>query len=231
MTVLEAMHQSLVSPLILADELGIGKTWIDRLLSSMEYIPETGCWVWQKAKTKGYGVVRVRKLSASLFPVHRLCHELAYGPVPADRHVHHRTEEPIRCIGRACGNPEHTLSVAPREHIVELTPGSASNIAAHRDCCAKGHPYTEENTRRDGEGRHCRECEKQYAQAARDKERGTRPKFRWHQEKRRTHCKNGHLVAGDNAYWQQTERGLYASCMICRRRGPNWKNHETPPAT
>lgn len=220
MTVLEATQKAIVSPLIFADELGIGKEWIDRLLAGMEYIPASGCWEWKKAKTKGYGVVRVRKFSTSLLPVHRLCHELAYGPVPKDRHVHHMTEQPIGCIGRACGNPEHTLSLTPREHIVELTPGSASNIAAHRDCCAKGHPYTEENMRMDGSVRRCRQCAKQYAQKQRDIERGTRPKGRWHQEKRRTHCKMGHLVAGENAYWQQTERGLYASCMICRGRGP-----------
>jgi hypothetical protein len=216
MTVLEASRKSLVLPLILADKLGVGHVWIDRLLASMEYEPTTGCWIWQKAKVKGYGMVRIRKQATHLLPVHRLCYELAHGRVPKDKHVHHVVEEPIRCMGRACGNPEHTKPVSPREHIVELTPGSASNIAAHRGHCARGHEYTPENTIHVGTNRRCRTCLRLWSQQRRDNDLAAegREKFKWREQVRKTHCKRGHEFTEENTYLQGSRK---RSCLMCRR--------------
>lgn len=222
MTVLEAINQSLAPSAIYADRLGIGKNKIDRLLSNMEFVPETRCWRWTRAIVKGYGVVKLRCISDSILPVHRVCHELAHGPVPKELHVHHQVEEPVCCMGRACGNPDHTKSVGVREHIVELTPGTMSNIAAHRDCCAEGHPYTPENTRvvRDGT-QQCRECDKIRHKEYRDAVKATKEPVSRLKEK----CKRDHLLAGDNLYTFKDRWGNeHRRCLACEAmRNENYR--------
>jgi hypothetical protein len=86
------------------------------------------------------------------------------------------------------------------------------------DCCRKGHPYTPENTRivavKGLEQRQCRECDKQRAQAKRDRLRGERPKFR---RKLQERCLNGHELSGDNLYYYETKNhGRQRRCRVCQ---------------
>lgn len=160
-----------------------------------------------------YGVVHFRKLRASYFQVHRLCFELAYGPIESGRHLHHKVES--GCIGRPCGNPEHTQTVTSREH--------RRIHGALIECCVNGHAYTPKNTAITLEGwRRCRECDRIRAFLIREEERkaehGGRPKYKWHQDKLKTHCKYGHPLSGENAYWQKTKWGVYPQCRQCKAR-------------
>ena len=223
MTVLEAVQKQLASPDIFADRLGIGKEKIERLLSNMDFDPVTGCWLWQKSLVKGYGVVKIRCLSNSIIPVHRVCHELAKGKVSKELHVHHQVEEPVKCSGRSCANPDHTKSVTVREHIVELTPGTVSNIAAHRDHCEAGHPYTPENTRIvKGGSRQCRACDRIRAQEKRDSDR-TRPKYAKDPAKLKKFCFRGHSLEDEsNIRLINSSSGPQKVCLACEKIRRDW---------
>lgn len=84
------------------------------------------------------------------------------------------------------------------------------------ETCRKGHPYTEENTRwvevRGHKSRQCRQCDKDRAQAKRDRLRGDKRKFsRPLAEK----CFRGHTLEGDNLYFYETEWGTQRRCRAC----------------
>lgn len=85
------------------------------------------------------------------------------------------------------------------------------------ESCAKGHPYTEENLRivtvRGKQTRQCRQCDKERAQAKRDRLRGDKKKFaRTLAEK----CFRGHLLEGENLYYYETkEWGRQRRCRSC----------------
>lgn len=86
------------------------------------------------------------------------------------------------------------------------------------ESCAKGHPYTEENLRivtvRGKQTRQCRQCDKERAQAKRDRLRGDKKKFaRTLAEK----CFRGHLLEGENLYYYETKTdGRQRQCRACQ---------------
>lgn len=79
-------------------------------LSPVDYIvdDETGCWVWQRAKTNGgYGELRDGK---HMRRAHRVYYERYRGPIPAGLHLDHLCRNPI------CVNPAHLEPVTSREN-------------------------------------------------------------------------------------------------------------------
>lgn len=70
-------------------------TLAERLIENRR-IDDNGCWIWTKAKRKGYGRI---KLFGRMESVHRVSYELYIGPV-TDLVLH-------RCNNRACFNPAH----------------------------------------------------------------------------------------------------------------------------
>ena len=214
MTVLQAFKKRGVRPSIYQDRLGLGVSAIDGLLSRMKYAEKSGCWIWTGALVTGYGVVHMRKVRPSSYLlVHRLCFELAVGPIDDGHHVHHEVEK--GCIGRACCNPDHVAPVTGGDHV--------RIHAAQRDTCRDGHPYTPENTFVTADGwRRCRECDLLRARLYREDKRlaepGGRLKGKWHQDKLKTHCKYGHPLSGENAYYAKTKWGVFPKCRACQRR-------------
>jgi hypothetical protein len=104
------------------------KNSLDTFWQRMKHT-ESGCWEWTGARApKGYGAIRIR---GKTHRTHRVAYELTYGPIPVDRIVCHRCDNP------PCCNPEH------------LYLGTYADNAA--DCVSKGRytPHT-----RKGESNH-----------------------------------------------------------------------------
>jgi hypothetical protein len=71
--------------------------------------PETGCWLWQKAKTsQGYGNVRFQGKN---YVAHVLAYLLAHGPKPEGLDLDHI------CRNRNCVNPDHLEPVTRQENL------------------------------------------------------------------------------------------------------------------
>lgn len=115
------------------------------------------CIVWQGAKIKGYGSVRMKKKH---YYVHRLVLEFYEGPSDLDAsHV---------CNNPACCNPEHLVWESRK-----------ANMHRHPDYNDQqypcGHPRTEENTYtvnpsdRKGNTTICRNCHMAKARRARSR--------------------------------------------------------------
>jgi len=72
-----------------------------------------GCFLFAgEIGNHGYGVIR-RKRSGQVYrwTAHRLAYELAVGPIPRDKEIHHL------CQIRRCVNPAHLELVTRREHL------------------------------------------------------------------------------------------------------------------
>lgn len=64
---------------------------------------ETGCWVWQGSRCRGYA--RVRHGKRGSVQAHRVLWARAYGPIPIGYDLGHT------CSRRSCVNPDHVRPV------------------------------------------------------------------------------------------------------------------------
>jgi HNH endonuclease len=68
----------------------------------------TGCWLWQGAKSDGYGSMTIGQKRVK---AHRYFWEKRHGTLPPDFDVHH-----AKCKSRACVNPDHLEAVHKSRH-------------------------------------------------------------------------------------------------------------------
>ena len=144
-----------------------------------------GCWLWLGCKNqKGYGT---RNWKGASISAHRFAWLLFNGPIATGNHVHHV------CACRSCVNPEHLQSIAPREHLLEHSPGS---LTADKTHCDLGHELTGLNVYQfpNSTKRRCLTC---YREKRRVKYAIDHPPVI---EAARTHCKNGHEFTEENTY-------------------------------
>ena len=126
----------------------------ERILRNVVVDEASGCWIWQRAKDMGYGVIMLR--GHKLRKAHRVAYEEWVGPIPEGHELLHRTGCP-----RACCNPAH---VRPGTHAENMREYAEQNTHCRRD-----HAYAEYGRiRKDGK-RVCRECIRINRRAQREK--------------------------------------------------------------
>jgi hypothetical protein len=130
---------------------------IDRFLDKI-LVPATGtCWLWGGARNwNGYGHFGISDGHTQL--AHRFAYEFFVGPIPMGLQLDHL------CRARHCVNPDHLEPVTNREN---ARRGAHGLLVTH---CPQGHLYSKDNTRIGDKGeRHCRTCERIWAQCRRDR--------------------------------------------------------------
>jgi hypothetical protein len=181
-----------VHPTPLTNLLSLPQKVLFRYLSKIKKQRE-GCWEWTGAlNPEGYGILTYVAISPYPIRAHRLSYELSVGPIPDNMHVHHV------CENRRCVNPAHLMAVDAREHIVNLTPGSASYKASRVTHCPHGHEYTPENTWIDGKRDWPASASSAIRTCCRNASRCIAKSIRF--QNQRPSASKGHPLDGDNLY-------------------------------
>lgn len=114
-------------------------------------VEPNGCWVWQRAKSQGYGYYKIPG-EKRVVRAHRFMYEREVGPIPEGLTLDHL------CRNRACVNPAHLEPVSRGENVLRGESPAAQHARA--TTCVNGHPFNDANTYiRPGRGtRECRAC-------------------------------------------------------------------------
>lgn len=168
------------------------KPVIERLMAKVE-IDSNGCWIWQGAKTGGYGVIGMGPRGSGTRNTHRVAYEHHKGPIPEGLVLDHLCRNP------PCCNPDH-LEAVPQQVNVDR---GLRRRGSTRSECRRGHAMTAENVVMESGHRVCRTCYEARLERKRVKVRKP-PK---------THCKRGHEFTPENTY----DNGRQRTCRECAR--------------
>ena len=176
------------------------KSDIERFMSYVEQITESGCWLWLGPLENGYGRFQI---NGKQIRMPRAAWLVLRGPIPAGLEPDHL------CRVRCCVNPDHMELVT---HLENVRRGKAGKRMLERTHCPKGHPYAGENLiiRTTG-ARRCRECSR-LSDEERRRKRGVlvgTGTGGW--ERAITHCPQGHEYTPDNTYVHKGSR----HCKTC----------------
>lgn len=129
--------------------MAMNRSLIDRLADKFVFSP-SGCWDWTANKQRtGYGHITIDKKACL---AHRVMYEFLIGPIPDGLTLDHL------CRNTSCVNPKHLEPVTLRENL--LRGNGFGGVNARKTHCARGHEYSEANTRiRNGTWRFCRACD------------------------------------------------------------------------
>jgi hypothetical protein len=126
----------------------------ERVLNRVDDV--NGCWVFQGAKSWGYGVLGTGRRgdgTRRMTSAHRVVYEALVGPVPEGLDLDHL------CRNRACVNPTHLEPVTRQVNLLRgLTIPAAHAAKTH---CPQGHAYDEANTHVYRGMRLCRACDRE----------------------------------------------------------------------
>lgn len=147
---------------------------IERIMARV-VVDESGCWLWSRSLTKGYGQVgwvEDGKPGKSL--THRAMYEAHVGGIPDHLAIDHLCHDPSTCRPavasdcphRRCCNPAHLKPATTRENVLRGGGFAADNAAKTE--CPQGHRYDDANTYVAPDGaRQCRTCRTEHVSAFR----------------------------------------------------------------
>ena len=81
----------------------------------------TGCWLWQRARLCGYGVMAKGKPEKGNIHAHRVSYQLYNGPLSEDRIVCHKCHNP------QCVNPDHLYAGTRSDNQMDRVKDGTSN--------------------------------------------------------------------------------------------------------
>lgn len=138
------------------------------ILAKVSPEPNTGCWLWIASYDRnGYG--RCVGPTGRTVQAPRRAYELMVAPLEAGKFVCHRCDNP------ACVNPDHLFLGTVADNVADMMRKGRHPLSA-RGCCKRGHEFTPENTRAEGDGRVrvCRRCQRENQATCRARKRGRR---------------------------------------------------------
>jgi len=145
-----------------------------RLLSRVERITESGCWIWTgRIDRQGYARLSVYHADRGHY-VPTLAHRLSFKAF---------TKKPIDglavchvCDVPCCINPDHLFAAPQSANIADMIKkgrdAGVGKAARQKTHCNAGHPLSGDNLRIEGKNktRRCKACEKIKKQAKRRKQ-------------------------------------------------------------
>lgn len=81
----------------------------DRIILNI-FVDDNGCWIWQRANTRGYGNLNLRGRNMR---AHRFAYLIFVGPIRKGLSVLHRCDVP------ACCNPEHLFLGTQSDNVMD----------------------------------------------------------------------------------------------------------------
>lgn len=147
----------------------------ERFWSKVDRGDGSGCWMWTRARVRGYGQFYLNGDVKRLAQAHRVsyadAHGLALADVPLLDHRCHNADPACAggesCPHRACVRPDHLAPSSHRENLLASPLTLAAQNAA-KTHCPKNHPYDAANTHITKGGlRQCRTCSRDRARARR----------------------------------------------------------------
>lgn len=88
----------------------------------------TGCWVWNRTKSLGYGIVHIA--SGKQAKAHRLSYEKHVGPIPDGLYILHR------CNRRDCVCPDHLYAGTQKENMRDAID-AGTHVSLHPDIASR----------------------------------------------------------------------------------------------
>lgn len=125
-----------------------------------------GCWMWQGARTVGYGMMWGGADVGRSLLAHRVSYEMHIGPIPDGMQLDHLCRNP------GCVNPNHLEPVTGAENVRRGLSGWRNKQKTH---CDHGHEFTEENTyiyATNGK-RRCKTCARRWDREFKDRARSS----------------------------------------------------------
>lgn len=113
------------------------------------------CWLWTGGSNGlGYGVFGIA--TGQTMGAHRYSWQIVFGPIPDGMFVCHQCDTP------ACVRPDHLFLGTHEDNMVDMV---SKGRQAYVNCCAAGHPWTEDSTRHvmvnGRQTRRCRLCRRE----------------------------------------------------------------------